>query len=161
MTTETTDAPDAPAPAPASTSDYQPPATQEDLDRIIEARIARERAKYQGHDEYKAKAAKYDEAQEAKKTAEQKATERITALEAELAAERLAGARARIAAEHHLDADLLAGATEEELAAHAEKIAAAIKAAAPAPTAPVVPGEGRGQVSTPHTDWLRNKLSQH
>lgn len=154
---------DTQTPAPeAEATDYQPPATQEDLDRIVEARLARERAKYEHHEEYKAKAARYDEAQEASKSEAQKAAERITALEAELAAERLAGAKARIAAQYQLDADLIAGSTEEELTAHAERIAAAIKAAAPkpAPPAPVVPGEGRGQVSTPHTDWLRSKISQ-
>ncbi|KQB84536.1 hypothetical protein [Corynebacterium oculi] len=39
-----------PAPEQATTSEYQPPATQEDLDRIIEACLARERAKCQGYD---------------------------------------------------------------------------------------------------------------
>ncbi|MGV0395887.1 hypothetical protein ACUY3K_07265 [Corynebacterium uberis] len=52
---------------------YTPPATQDDLDRIIEARLARERAKYAGYDELKAKAKKYDEAEDAKKNVEQRA----------------------------------------------------------------------------------------
>jgi hypothetical protein len=133
------------------------------LDRIIEARLARERSKFAGYDELKAKASKYDELEDAKKTDEQRSAERIARLESELAAQKLDGARTRIAAEHHLDPDLLAGTSEDELAAHATKLAEAIteatKAAAPTNTAPRVPGEGRGNGSTPSGDWIRDALS--
>ena len=39
------------------TPEYKAPATQEELDRIIESRLNRERAKYPNYEEYKAKAA--------------------------------------------------------------------------------------------------------
>lgn len=52
------------------------PATQADLDRIVESRLARERAKYEGFDELKAKAAKLDELEQANLTELQKATAR-------------------------------------------------------------------------------------
>lgn len=144
-------------------SSYTPPASQEDLDRIIEARLARERSKFSGYDELKAKASKYDELEDAKKTDEQRSAERIARLESELAAQKLDGARTRIAAEHHLDPDLLAGSSEDELTAHATKLAEAIaeaaKAVAPTNTAPRIPGEGRGVGSTPSGDWIRDALS--
>lgn len=60
-------------------SQYQPPATQADLDRIIESRIARERDKYRGFDDFKAKAAKWDELEDEKKTPSEKAIEEARA----------------------------------------------------------------------------------
>lgn len=145
---------------------FTPPESQEDLDRIIEARIARERAKYAGYEDLKAKAEKFDELEDAKKTDEQRSAERIARLESELAAQQLAGARTRIAAERGLDPDLLAGSTEDELAAHAEKLAEAIKKAtadaAPTPTGARVPNAGRGTGSTSDSgDWIRNALAGH
>lgn len=145
---------------------FTPPESQEDLDRIIEARIARERAKYTGYEDLKAKAAKFDELEDAKKTDEQRSAERIARLESELTAQKLAGARVRIAAENGLDPDLLAGSTEDELTAHAEKLAEAIKKAtadaAPTPTGARVPNAGRGTGSTSDSgDWIRNALSGH
>lgn len=41
-------------------STYMPPATQADLDRIIDGRLARERKKYEGFDDLKSKAEKWD-----------------------------------------------------------------------------------------------------
>jgi hypothetical protein len=41
--------------------EYTAPATQADLDRIIEGRLARERKQFEGFDDFKAKAAKWDE----------------------------------------------------------------------------------------------------
>lgn len=54
-------------------SSYKAPATQADLDRIVEERLARERKKFEGHDDFKAKAAKWDELEDGKKTPDQKA----------------------------------------------------------------------------------------
>lgn len=47
--------------AAAAAAAYNPPGTQADLDKIIETRLARERAKFSDYDEIKAKAAKHDE----------------------------------------------------------------------------------------------------
>ena len=54
---------------------YTAPATQAELDRIVEARLAREREKYKGHDDYKSKAEKWDQLEDEKKTPSEKAIE--------------------------------------------------------------------------------------
>lgn len=138
---------------------FTPPSSQDEMDRIVEARLARERAKFAGYDDLKAKAERLDKLEDAKKTDEQRAAERIAQLEKENSVLTLSSAKARIAAEKGLDPDLLAGSTEDELTEHAEKLAAAIKAAAPTTTAPRLPGEGSGQGSTQSTDWLRDALT--
>lgn len=64
-------------------SGWAPPASQADLDRIVESRLARERAKFADYDEIKAKAEKHDalelelssEAEKQAREAAKKATE--------------------------------------------------------------------------------------
>lgn len=86
--------------------------TQAEMDAIIGERLARERSKYADYDEMKAKAAKYDEVEEANKSELQKAVEERDALKAridKLEADRAhADAVAKAAAEHGVDAALLA-----------------------------------------------------
>ncbi|MBR4687095.1 MAG: hypothetical protein IKP01_02175 [Bacteroidales bacterium] len=86
--------------------------TQAEMDAIIGERLNRLKAKYADYDELKGKAAKFDEAEEASKSELQKAVEerdklraRLDALEAEKAR---AEAVAKAAAEHGVDAALLA-----------------------------------------------------
>lgn len=86
--------------------------TQAEMDAIIGDRLKRERAKYADYEDVKAKAARYDAAEEAAKTDLQKAVEERDRLKAQL--ERLEGERARAeqvakaASEHGVDAALLA-----------------------------------------------------
>lgn len=58
---------------------FTAPASQDDLNKIIETRLARERAatadKYKDYDDFKAKAAKLDEAEDKSRTADQKAVD--------------------------------------------------------------------------------------
>jgi hypothetical protein len=54
---------------------YTPPATQDDLNRIIESRLAREREKFKDYDDLKAAKGKYDEHLESQKTEQQKAVD--------------------------------------------------------------------------------------
>jgi hypothetical protein len=61
-------------PAPPA-PEFKAPADQAELDRIVEARLAREREKYKGHDELKTKAAKWDEYESSNKTPDQKAVD--------------------------------------------------------------------------------------
>jgi hypothetical protein len=86
--------------------------TQAEMDAIIGDRLARERAKYADYSEIKAKAAKYDEAEEANKTELQKAVEERDALKSQLdalqAEKAHAAAVAKAATEHGVDAALLA-----------------------------------------------------
>jgi len=69
----------------ASSDAYTPPATQEDFDRIVGQRLARERTKFADYDDLKAKAAKFDEVDAASKTEQQKLQEAIAERDAQLA----------------------------------------------------------------------------
>ena len=86
--------------------------TQSEMDAIIGERLKRDRAKYADYEELKAKAAKFDEAEEASKSELQKAVEERDSLKAELdklkAERERAELVARVAAEKGVDADLLA-----------------------------------------------------
>ena len=86
--------------------------TQSEMDAIIGDRLKRERAKYADYDEFKAKAAKFDEAEEASKSELQKAVEERDKYKAELdklnAEREHAETVARVAAEKGVDAALLA-----------------------------------------------------
>lgn len=58
---------------PAGDTTFTPPASQADLDRIIQDRVARERNKFADYDNLKAKATEYDQFKESSKTEHQKA----------------------------------------------------------------------------------------
>ena len=128
---------------------YVAPATQADLDRIVESRLARERAKYEGFDELKAKATKFDEIEQANLTELQKATARAEKAEAEAEKARLVILRHEVAAANNLPAVLAArlqGATREEMEADAKALADLLPAANTAQTPKglrIEPGAGR------------------
>jgi len=117
-------------------SEFKAPATQADLDRIIQDRVARVKAGYADYDDLKAKAGQVDTFQS-----------RITELEAtngeldgkvkgfETARER-ATLVSDIAKAKKVPASALRGNTREELEAHADDLAALLK-----PVAPVIPGQ--------------------
>lgn len=97
--------------------------TQAEMDAIIGDRLARERAKYADYAEIKAKAAKFDEAEEANKSELQKAVEERDALKARIdkleADKAHADAVADAAAKYGVDAALLSrmsGDVEENAA---------------------------------------------
>src|SRR5690242_15402557 len=58
--------------------------SQDDLNKIIDARLKREREKFSDYKDLKAKAAKLDEFEQANQTEAEKAAKRIAELEAEL-----------------------------------------------------------------------------
>ena len=109
--------------------------TQEEVNKIMGELRAKERAKYAGFDDYKAKAAKFDEAQEASKSEMEKLLDRASKAEAELEEMRAMNARRdlldKVSKETGVPAELLKGDTEEELAASAQQIAAYAKAKEP------------------------------
>ena len=110
--------------------------TQEDVDRIVKERLARAKAQPPAdYEELKAKAAKYDEAQEAAKSELERANERAAKAEKALADAQAAIERselvARVSRETGVPAQLLHGATEEELSASAAAIADYARAVAP------------------------------
>ena len=102
--------------------------TQDELNAIVGKRLAEEKGKYSDYEEIKAKAAKFDEAEEANKSELQKATERANNLEAELngmkKAEEIRQMKEKIANETGIPANLINGTTEEECKAQAEAIKA-------------------------------------
>jgi alanyl-tRNA synthetase len=140
---------------------FTPPASQEELDQIIEGRLHRERKKYEGFDELKAKAAEYDKQVEASKTELQKLQERAEKAEARAAAfeqaEQVKAWKQEVSKETGIPADALEGTTKEDIAAHAERLKPYFKKGA----APVVPGDGEKPNATSATgDFLRDALSQ-
>ena len=71
--------------------------SQADVDRIVQDRVGRERAKYADFDAYKQKAEKFDELEEAQKSELQKANERAESLQKQVDA--LNRAQAQVALE--------------------------------------------------------------
>jgi len=111
--------------------------TQAELDAIVEKRLERERAKYSDYDSLKDKAAKFDQAEEARKSELQKAQESAATLTAQLQAKdkELATikARSKVSAETGVPEALLAGETEEDCKKYAESL---LKWRGDAPAAP-------------------------
>jgi len=147
-----------PTPAPQGDPDKGEPAStfqaitsQADLDRILGRRVAQERAKYAGHDEALAKAAKYDELEQSKKTTEQQLSERLRAIEEENATLKVDKLRGDVAAEKaeevaerlgnkeigprfaKLLAKRLSGKTREELEVDADELLDDLIASLPKP----------------------------
>ncbi len=102
--------------------------TQAELDAIVADRLARERAKYPDYESIKAKAAKFDAAEEAGKSELQKANERAAALKSELDTLKKANAlrevRAAVAKAKGVPVELLTGDTEEACKTQADAILA-------------------------------------
>lgn len=140
--------------------DWKAPANQEELDSIIEKRLARERAKFADYDDVKAKAAEFDKAQEASKTELQKAVERAQQAENSLAELRLEADRNAVALDKGLtptQAKRLVGTTREELAADADELLKDLGDQKPSgPRAP----QQKTKQSQPHDDPEREFARQ-
>lgn len=76
-------------------NEWKPPASQEDLDRIITERLTRERAKYSDYEDLKAKETEYNQYLESQKTDEQRRQEEAEKANAEREQERKDAAEAR------------------------------------------------------------------
>lgn len=102
--------------------------TQDEVNKMIGDRLSREREKYANYEELKAKAEKYDEAQEASKSELQKAEERANNLQAKydsmIKAEEVRKIREQVSQETGVPSNLLNGDTEEACKAQAEAILA-------------------------------------
>lgn len=124
---------------------FTPIESQEQFDELVRDRLARERAKYSDYEDLKAKAAKYDEAQEAGRSELEKAQARVRELEAEAEgrreADRVREIRERVSKETGVPAELISGSDEESMTESANGIAAYAKAKVPA--APRLGGSGR------------------
>lgn len=103
--------------------------SQEDLNKVLEDRLKRERAKFADYKDVKAKAAEFDKAQAANQSEAEKTSARITELEKALTATRTESTRLRIATAHGItDADdielFLTGTDEETLNRQAKRLEA-------------------------------------
>lgn len=102
--------------------------TQAELDAAIESRLTRERAKFADYETLKAKAEKFDKAEEAAKSELQKAQDQAAAYKAQLDAKTrelaAAAARSKVSSETGVPANLLTGETEEACKAQAEALQA-------------------------------------
>ena len=91
--------------------------SQADVDAIVKSRLDRERGKYSDYEDLKAKAEKFDAAEEAQKTELQKATERAEALQAQLdsmnRANEVRNTREKVSQELGVPVSLLTGEDEE------------------------------------------------
>lgn len=136
--TEVTDTQAAPAERPA----FTPITTQEDLDKVIGARLARERDKYADYDDFKAAASKLADAEA-----------RLAQIDAQAALDKI---RNDVAQEAGVPAELLRGSTKDELTAHASALAEALKAR---PSVPVIPTQG-ATPSVSDADSARRAFAQ-
>lgn len=105
--------------------------TQDDVDSIVQERLARERAKYEGFEDLKEKAAKFDEMEEKNKSDLQKATEKADALQKQIdemkKADSIRLIRETVAKSTGVPVSLLTKDTEEECEAQAKEIMAFAK----------------------------------
>lgn len=106
----------------ATTETFAAPASQEELDRIIQARLDRERKKFADYDDLKASAAELAQIKEANKTEAEKAAARAEAAEKRAAELEGKALRAEVAAAKGVPVALLTGSTQEELEAAADAL---------------------------------------
>lgn len=100
--------------------------TQADVDRIVADRLKRDREKYADYDVLKEKAAKLDEIDEKNKSELQKATEKASALQAELdglkKAAQVRAIREKVASATGVPASFLTGETEDDCTEQAKAL---------------------------------------
>lgn len=116
--------------------EFTPITSQEDLNRVIGERIKSVKAKFADYGDLKAKAAKFDEVEQANKSELERAQERINELEQRSTAAERAALVTRIASEEGVIPEVLHGDTEEEMRAAAARIkewAGASRSAPPSP----------------------------
>lgn len=118
-------------PQPTGGSTYTPPATQADLDRIVESRLQRERNKYADYDTLKQKAGTVDTITADRDTWKQRA-EAAEAKNATYEQEKQVVTWANeVATETGVPAELLTGSTKEEMTEQAKRLGKYIKVSAP------------------------------
>ena len=99
--------------------------TQAEIDKIVDERLRRERAKYSDYEDLKQKAAQADKLEDEKKSGEQKLADEIKSLKDDLAKERHRALVAEVAREKGLTgkaAARLRGTTREELESDADDL---------------------------------------
>lgn len=142
------------------TQDTQQTFTQEDVNRIVQKRVA----KYSDYEELKAKAAKLDEIEEANKTELEKATERADSLQKQIdglmAAEKIRDMHDKVSKETGVPANLLTADTEEECIKQAEEIKAFArpKGYPAVKDAGEVQGSSKGTAKQQFIEWMNQQI---
>ena len=103
---------------------FAAPASQEELDRIIQSRLDRERKKFGDYEELKKAADRLKALEEANKTEAEKVADKLAAAEKRAAELEAKALRAEVAAAKGVPAALLTGSTAEELEAAADALIA-------------------------------------
>lgn len=126
-------------------SEFKVIETQEELDAIVKARIARERKKYQDYDQLKTRVEELETEKSSLQTALNDAksntdsyTEEISTLKNQIADYETANLRTKVALQYGLPIDLadrLQGDDEDGLKVDAERLASFIKPSQPQPPA--------------------------
>lgn len=119
-------------------TEFKAPATQADLDRIIQDRVARVKTSFADYDDLKVKAGQVDTFQSRIKELETTNTEldgKVKTFETEKVRAVLVS---DVAKDKGVPASALRGSTREELEAHADELAKLLK-----PSGPVIPGQER------------------
>lgn len=143
--------------------------TQDEVNRIVQERIIRDRKDRADYDELKAKADKFDALEEASKSELQKATERAEKLEAEINTmkreKEIADIRSSVSDETGVPASLLSGEDEESCKAQAEAILKFKEADNKNVGYPILKdaGEAKGKVNgttkQQFAEWLENSFN--
>ncbi|WP_058725244.1 DUF4355 domain-containing protein [Curtobacterium luteum] len=143
--------------------EFTPPASQDELNRIIADRIARERAKFSDYDDIKSKASKFDELEAANRSELEKVSATASEWEQKAAAANSELVRLRVATKFGIseeDLDLLGSGSEEELTKRAERIKSLTTPAEQEPQRQElrVPGESKSPDLPLNGDGLENAL---
>ena len=133
---------------------FAPIESQDDLNRIIEARLARERAKFADYPELKSKAEKLAEIEDRDRSELERAIARAEKAEREVSERDAALAEKdrevlvqRVSAEKKVPAKWLSGSTQEDLEASADEWLADAKGVVPVSAPGYVPSAGTGDGS--------------
>lgn len=175
QTATTTATPGAPAEQTATETQTF---NQEQVNALLAEQKRKERERFAGYDDLKAKAEEFDKLQEASKTEQERAAEAARKAQEDAVAARSEALRYKAAATHKVEADyfdLLGTGTEDEIASRAERLGGllrenaamkaeleALRAGKPAPT-PGRPVEALKPGATPENnqsedDVLYNSL---
>lgn len=143
--------------------EFTPPASQDELNAMIGARLERERAKFSDYEDLRAKASRFDELEAANRTELEKATAKASEWEQAATSANSELVRLRVATKYGIsedDLDLLGSGSEEELTKRAERIKSLTTPAEQEPQRQElrVPGESKSPDLPLNGDGLENAL---
>jgi TolA-binding protein len=144
-------------PDPGEGQEFTPITSQEDLNKVIQDRVSRERKKFADYKDLKAKADELDRLKSENQTAEDKAAQQLADMQKRIDEMTLTTLRAKVQASHGIsdaDADLfLTGTDEDTLTRQAKALADRDKDRKK--KGPVVPTQGNHPTKTGGDEALR------